>query len=212
MSDRRLRELERRYAESNSKEDRKAYAVARKRSGLPKLPRLVIRHYVAVESHGHCDVQGEFDIRCDFTGGWPIRADTINAACSVELWPRNRLSAARGWAQTLKEVFYTEDVEEVTCKTCVKSINNPKKRIYKRAHYVPGSKQASRKSGVNEVVAIPVCGRDDSKRFEQSYFYTMTNVTCPACRRIMYGGRRRPRVKARVPGPLGVLPGGNFPV
>jgi len=199
--------LERAWNESGAVADRRRYEIELKRAGLP---RLVIRHYVAVEHHGNCGPDGEFDIELPTSGGWPIRPDTINAACSVELWPRNLIAAARGWEQTLKKVYYTEDPALVTCKTCIGSINKPAKRVYKRVHYMPGSKVApSNYAGV--------CGRDDSDRFEESYSYNMGNVTCPACRRTMKKGRRKPRrpratPKFRVPGVLDGMPGGNFPV
>jgi len=206
MSDRRLRELERAWNESGSTQDQRRYELELKRAGLP---RLVIRHYVTVEEHGHCGPDGEFDIEFKFDGGWPIRPNTINAACSVELWPRNAQAAARGWAQTLKKVYYTEDPALVTCKTCIGSINKPAVRLYKREHYAPGS-------GLAPGSAVAVCGRDDSHRFEETFSHSMRGVTCPACKRIMKKGRRSPRrpaaVKFRVPGVLDGMPGGNFPV
>lgn len=184
MSDRQLRELERAWNESGLAEDCRRYDLARRRAGLP---RLVIRHYVAVEEHGHCGPDGEFDIKCNFAG-WPLPS-SINAACGVELWPRNRIAAARSWAQTLKEVYYAEDPTQVTCKTCIGSINKPVQRIYKRVHYAPGSRVTDELAGQAE----PVCGRDDSVRFKETYSFNMRDVTCPACRRIMRKGHRQSR-------------------
>ena len=191
MSDRRLRELERRWTESGSQEDRKAYDQARKRVGLSKLPREVIRHYIANELHGNCGPDGLFDIESDDLTAVAMVSKRIHAACSVELWPRNLVAAQRGSDQTMKKnVYYTEDPEDVTCKTCVKSINKPDKRVYKRTHYAPGSKMLP----VNgEEVPEPRCGRNDSNRFEESFSYDMRHVTCPACKRIMTFGRRRAR-------------------
>jgi hypothetical protein len=192
MSDRRLRDLERRWNETGSAEARKAYDRELKRVGAPPLPRLVIRHYVASYSHGHCGPDGLFDI--NYTGGGcPIQQDRIHAACSVELWPRNLLAESRGWQQTMKkDIHYTEDPEEVTCKTCLRSINKPVKRVYKRTHYSPGARLAI-EDDVNERTVVPLCGRDDSKRFEETFSYNMGTVNCPACRRIMNKGKRRPR-------------------
>ena len=196
MSDRQLRELERRWNESGSSEDRKALDRARVRSGLSKLPRLVIRHYIAHQHHGNCGPDGLIDLVFNSPSGnsWPVQTHRVHAACSVELWPRNLVAAHRGWDQSMKKnIYYTEDPDDVTCKTCIKSINKPDKRVYKRSHYAPGSKQPTRGSEVNEVVARPVCGRDDGARFEESFSYDMRTVNCPACKRVMARGRRRAR-------------------
>ena len=87
MSDRRLRELERRWKESGSPEDRKPYAKALKQAGQPKLPRLVIRHYIKPEDHGVCGPDGKIDRSLSADqhgysyGGYPGR---IEATCSVD--------------------------------------------------------------------------------------------------------------------------------
>lgn len=187
MSDRRLRELERRWAESGTKEDRKTYDKVRQRMGLPKLPREVIRHYVQTSQHGHCGDDGKFDIEYDATkGGWPIKASKIHSVCAVELWPRDIYWRSRGFDSTMrKEIFYTEDPDEVTCKTCIRSINKPDKRTYRRIHYAPGTATGAARPAV--------CGTEGDPKFDESQSHTMNAVTCPACRRIMYRGRRRSR-------------------
>ena len=125
MSDRRLRELERRWKESGAKADRKAYAVARKRMGLPKLPREVIRHYIAHDKHGCLNAEGKIEFDRSRVG----RFHQVHALCSVQLWPRDGASGY-GYARTMrKNIYYTEDQDEVTCKSCIKSLNMPDKRV-----------------------------------------------------------------------------------
>jgi ribosomal protein S27E len=99
-----------------------------------------------------------------------------------------------------KVVHCTKDPTEVTCKTCLKSLNKPDKRVRYRTHYAPGTKSARARG---DVEPNPVCGRDDSDKFVQTFSHTMREVNCPICRRIMQRGRRKarkPRVKLRVPG------------
>jgi len=196
MSDRRLRELERRWNESDSPEDRKNYDMARKRMGLTRLPRDVVRHYVEVAKHGICGPDGLIASRLDNWTSYRPGRDKVSSACSVELWPRDLYSRLRGWKTTLrKEVFYTEDTEEVTCKKCLQFIDKP---AYKnrRKHYAPGSKIGVIRDDAGQLVVTPVCGRDDSEKFEETYCHTMAGVNCPSCKRIMCRGRiasRRPR-------------------
>jgi hypothetical protein len=185
MSDRQLRELERRWMETGSPEDRKVYAKARKRAGLENLPREVIRHFVRDVQHGVCNSVGKISLPKD-------RQNLVLASCSVELWPR--LGAeGHGYHRTMKKtVFYTEDPEEVTCKRCLKVYNKLPEGVRRRMHYAPGSKCAPRDE-LRERVVVPVCGRNDSDRFMESFSHSMREVNCPACRRIMERGRRRPR-------------------
>lgn len=190
MSDERLRALERRWMESGSSEDRKAYARERKRSGLPKLPREVIRHFVRDTQHGVCNSIGKISLPKD-------RQNLVLASCSVELWPR--LGAdGYGYSRTMKkEVFYTEDAEEVTCKRCIKSINKLPNGVRRRVHYAPGCKNIVISDDVGERAIVPVCKRDDRDRFKESFSHTMSAVNCPACKRIMAQGRRSPRSPRR---------------
>lgn len=182
MADTRLRRLERAWQETGCREARKAYEMERKRL---RLGRLVIRHYVAEHHHGHCGPDGLFDIEFDSVRPW-TNTDKVFAACSVELWPRNLVAEARGWEQTMKKkIHYTEDPDEVTCKTCLRSINkapDDAKRV--RRHYAPGSRDGAKP---------PVCGRDDSEKFDERFEWTMQGVNCPACKRVMKMGRRAPR-------------------
>ncbi len=180
MSDRRLRELERRLLETGSEEDRKAYIIARKRAGLPDLPREVVRHYIDDGYHGHLGADGKF-IVADIGRQGLVRPMRVTSRCSVELWPRE---TDDGWCRRWKKVFCTEDPTEVTCKTCLKSLNKPDQRIRRRVHYAPCSKVSA---------TPPVCGRNDSDSFQESFSWTMRDVTCPVCKRIMAGGRRSPR-------------------
>jgi hypothetical protein len=164
-------------------EDRNAYERERIRAGIGKLPRLCIRHYIRPESHGCLDKDGKFDVDvANSTAGthaFGYRSRGIYASCGSELWPRNDYYGTRK-----KTIHFTEDKDAVTCKTCLASINKPDKRVYRRCHYAPGSKTKE---------PVPVCGRNDSGKFEESFSYTMRDVNCPACRRIMEQGRRRPR-------------------
>lgn len=198
MSDLRLRELERRWLETGSKEDRKAYAAARRRAGLPPPPRTCIRHYVRTEDHGDVGPDGKFDLVYEAKSGrYPWDHDgekKVYAACSVELWPRNLRAIARGWDPTMKkEVFYTEDPDEVTCKTCLKIINKPQDRELRRTHYAPGSRGLPKGGqGVR-----PVCGRNDSDKFTETFAWRMADVNCPACKKVMAKGKRRSRSPSR---------------
>jgi hypothetical protein len=197
MSDQRLRQLERRWMETGAKEDRRAYARARKQAGLPPLPRECIRHYINPDHHGHLKEDGTFDL-----SERQARAgrNRIHSVCAVELWPRELYHRSL-WGPTMrKTVFYTEDPDEVTCKTCLKSINKSDERVRHRTHYAPGSK-GGRERGVKPT---PVCGRNDSDKFTETFSWTMRDVNCPTCHRIMAQGRRRTRV------PKFAAPGGKF--
>jgi len=198
MSDRRLRELERQWHETGSLELRRSYDMARVRAGLPKLPREVIRHYVAEASHGCCDANGKIDRELPgrlASGRWGRFPpdDRVSASCGAELWPRNLLAEHQGLPKEQhtyrKEIFYTEDLDEVTCKSCLRSANKLPDGVKRRTHYAPGSRY-----GKNQ--AAPVCSRDDSGKFDESYVWDLRNspsITCPACKRIMERGRRAPR-------------------
>jgi len=195
MSDRRLRELERRYQASGDQADRNAWEAEHIRAGLGKLPRLVIRHYIDEEHHGCCNSAGAIDIKVDRkSGGWPYHTSKIRAKCSVELWPRDLVYDR--YSPRMKKVFYTEDPHDVTCKRCLASINKLDVRVRRRVHYAPGSKGAAHQ--------LPVCGRDDSVMFAEEFTWNLRKtISCPACRRIMQKGRRQTRPpRLRVPGPL----------
>jgi hypothetical protein len=190
MSDRRLRELERAWHETGSVEARADYNAALARAGQPKLPRLVIRHYIAPIHHGCVGPSGKIETDYDLYS----TSLRIHATCSVELWPRG----LRGpeWAGC-KELHYTEDPREVTCKTCLRSVNKPDVKVRRRAHYAPGARY--RLEETNERVVVPVCGRDDSDKFEESFIWDLSSgpLTCPACKRIMQKGQRRSRRPGR---------------
>jgi len=208
MSDRRLRELERRWMETGDHNDRRAYNQARVRSGLPKLPREVIRHYIDEDQHGHLE-GGKFSLS-DVVAR--RRSTVILSTCKTELWPRE--IGQIGLRSTFrKNIYFTEDRDEVTCKRCLATLNKPAERAYYRTHYAPGSKDRSTSEWV--------CGGVDGPRFVSTVSYTMRTVNCPRCKRVMERGRRqtrRPRTekpipyKFRVPGPLDGLAAGNFPV
>ena len=186
MSDVRLREFERCWIEAGTPEAREAYNRELVRMGLPKLPREVVRHYVKDELHGNLGPDGKFDINVAHARQ---RTHVITSRCNVELWPRE--AGWPGYRSTMrKNIYYTEDEDEVTCKSCIRSLAKPDKRIYRREHYAPGS--MSLLANGKEVLD-PVCGRNDSARFEETFSYNMRSVTCPACKRIMTRGRRRAR-------------------
>lgn len=181
MSDDRLRLLERRWLSSGALEDRKAYEAARIRAGLEALPRLNIVHYVDDKFHGYFK-GGKVDLGEDTARR---RQVVILSRCSVELWPRGA-----GWyGIKMKPVHHTEIIDEVTCKRCLASLNKPDERVRYRSHYAPGSWDGRNR----KITPAPVCGRDDSERFTQTFTYRMTEVNCPACRRIMTMGRRASR-------------------
>lgn len=185
MSDSRLRALERRWHATGTLEDRKAYDAARVRAGLPKLPRLKIVHYVDDEFHGHIGPDGDFALT---ESQARRRSIIVRSRCSVELWPRERWCP--GYYKTMKKnVYYTENPEEVTCKTCLKSLNKPDERVRYRSHYAPGCWKGRER----KITPVPVCGRDDSDKFTQTFTYRMPEVNCPACKRIMKMGRRASR-------------------
>lgn len=210
MSDQRMRGLERRYQASGDPADRSAWESEHIRAGLGKLPRLVIRHYIDEEHHGRCNSSGAIDIKVDRkSGGWPYHTNKIRAKCSVELWPRDLVYDR--YPPKMKKVFYTEDPHDVTCKRCLASINKPGVRVRRRVHYAP-SQRAAIERGER---VVPVCGRDDSDRFEESFIWDLSSgpLTCPACRRTMQRGRRAARhPRLAVLGPLDGLDGGRFPV
>lgn len=184
MTDDRLRRLERAWLETGDIEDRKALDRERARVGLPSLPRLSIVHYIDDPWHGRLDGDGKL-----ISGAGRERWPTIKARCSVELWPRDLLKA---FATMRKVVHYTEDPAEVTCKTCSKSLNKPDKpdrQIFYRTHYAPGSKDGRDRG----ITPVPVCGRDDSDKFTQTFTWRMLEMNCPACKRIMERGRRASR-------------------
>lgn len=186
MSDDRLRRLERRWHATGALEDRRAYNAARIRAGLPKLPRTKIVHYINEEQHGYLK-DGKVDLGEDTARR---RQVVITSRCSVELWPRG----LGYYGIRMKEVFFTEDVHEVTCKRCLKSLNKPDKRVRYRAHYAPGSRNGRERG----ITPVSVCGRDDSDRFIQTFTWLMREMSCPACKRIMARGHRRSR-KPRLP-------------
>lgn len=175
MSDRRLRELERRWHESGSTQDRRAYEAARRRAGLP---RLVVRHYIHPDAHGVVGEGGKIDARLVATGTHTSYTRLVYSLCGVELFPR-----AHGTFR--KNCYYTESTNEVTCKTCLRSLNKPEKRVRYRTHYAPGC--------MGDSAPVPVCRRDDSEKFKQNYSHTMVDVNCPVCHRIMRKGARLPR-------------------
>lgn len=181
MSDRRLRELERLWRETGDLEDRKRFEREHIRAGLGKLPRLKIVHYIDDEFHGHLGSDGEFKIS---KAKARRRSIVITSRCAVELFPRG---AGYGWK--MKPVYFTERPVEVTCKTCIKSLNKPDVRIRYRTHYAPGSRNGRERG----VIPVPVCGRDDSEKFTQTFTYRMPEVNCPTCRRIMRKGHRSSR-------------------
>lgn len=170
MSDGRLRELERRWLETGSPQDRRAYEQARRRAGLP---RLVVRHYIDPVHHGLLNENGEFSLSKN--DGWHhMGGGGIRSLCNVHIWPRD-------YHTLRKSCFYTEDESEVTCKTCLRVLSKPRFRT----HYAPGSKATG--------AGIPVCGRNDSDKFSVKLSHQMRGVTCPACKLIMQRGRRAAR-------------------
>ncbi|MGE3483322.1 MAG: hypothetical protein AB7L09_01150 [Nitrospira sp.] len=184
MSDARLREFERRWNETGDPDARRAYERERARLGLEKLPRARIVHYIDDHWHGNLGSNGEFlfseeDAR--------LRSVRIAARCSVHLWPRD-LYPPHGSAMR-KRVYCTEIEEDVTCKSCLKSLNKPDQRVRHRTHYAPGSKDG-RKRGI---IPRPVCARNDSAKFTETFSWRLIEVNCPTCMRIMQRGRRRPR-------------------
>ena len=172
MADERLRSLER-AAAAGDPDAAQALERHSKRAGI----RLVVRHYIQEEHHGAVGSSGKIELNASGPG-WPIRADRIYSKCGVELWPRTG-----GFYR--KKCHYTEHPEEVTCKTCLRSMSKPEKRVRYRTHYAPGSR--GRRSN------NPVCGRDDSDKFEQTISWSMRGVNCPTCKLIMQKGRRRSR-------------------
>jgi len=190
MSDRDLREKERAWLETGNAEDRAQFNAARVRMGLPKLPRLVIRHYIAVEHHGCCNDTGEIGIQLNEKGGWPYHSDRIKSTCSVELWPRDAHPTVF-YAPKMKAVFYTEDASEVTCKRCLASLNKPDVKVRRRVHYAPSQRLVIERGER----PTPVCGRDDSEKFEEQFIWDLSSapMTCPSCRRMMQRGQRAAR-------------------
>ena len=183
MGDERLRELERRWQESGTKEDRKAYERERIRAGLGRLPRERIVHYVTEDRHGLVGPGGTILLSKKDVG----KEDRVLSQCGNELWPRNLRHEY--YPSFRKNIYYTEDPDDVTCKSCRRSMDKPAERVRYRTHYAPGSKDG-RKRGITPV---PVCGRNDSDRFTETHSWRMAEVNCPACRRIMKMGRRASR-------------------
>lgn len=190
MSDRRLRQLEREWLESGTKVARKRYDLARARAGLPRLPREVIRHYVDEKFHGHVGSDGELDIDLRL-----VDQLHVFSACGNELWPRNLRPLNQRFGDTFRKViYYTEDSTDVTCKLCLRSmakVDRGGKSV--RTHYAPGSKCPPKGDLARERVVRPICGRHDSDKFVETFSWTMREVNCPACKRVMRPGNRRPR-------------------
>lgn len=183
MSDRRLRDLERRWQETGTKQDRKAYNRERVRAGLPPLPREVIRHYVDKNDHGLLGSDGRVDLPKR-----EVNTRRVLSTCGNELWPRNLRHTH--YPTFRKEIHYTEDADEVTCKLCLRTMAKEARGGKSvRTHYAPGSRYGRERG----ITPIPVCGRNDSDKFMETFSWTMREVNCPACKRHMQPGQRRSR-------------------
>lgn len=134
-------------------------------------------HFVPVDYHDYLNSEGKFDIDKKSRDGHG-RLYYVMSPCGVMLWPR-------GQPTQRKVCRFTADPIEVTCKTCVRSLNAPKERKDFRHHYAPGS--------FGGRPASPVCQKSDPNKYRETFQHSMKKVSCPICIRVMQKGRRRSR-------------------
>lgn len=169
MADERLRDLERR-ARHGDQAAATELRRARQRAGT-YLPAV---HFAPEDCHEFVNSEGKFDKKLMI----PKAPWYILAPCKAELWPRN--------SPTFRKVCrYTTDPVDVTCKTCLRSLNAPKVRKVLRRHYAPGSAGGR--------PAQPVCKKSNPHKYREEFLHTMKDVNCPICCRIMQKGKRRSR-------------------
>lgn len=173
MADERLRDIERAARSGDLN------ALARLRRERERTGTLIPAvHYVPEDNHIQLNDDGTFNLdpqRDRFTFG--VRFE-VRSPCNVILWPRTE--------RTFRKVCrFTSDPINVTCKTCLRSMAKPPVRKVIRRHYAPGSRDGRH--------ARPVCEKSDPNKYKESFHYTMKEVNCPICMRIMQRGRHKRR-------------------
>lgn len=185
MADEELRRIER-LARSGDPDAIERLRRHRERTGtwLPAV------HYVPDDYHVYLDADGKFTIDRYRDYDARGRIYEILSTCKVRLWPR-------GERTQRKICRFTRNILDVTCKTCLRSLNAPKVRRTLRRHYAPGSYGGR--------ITAPVCGKNDSAKYREVLHHTMRGVTCATCIRIMQRGRRLPRTPRDAANVLGMI-------
>lgn len=156
-----------------------AAAAALRRARVRAAIKTDVIHFVPSDYHECLDESGKFTFpgkNPRYSGG-PF-SYRIMSPCGVTLFPR-------GEPTQRKICHFTRSVTEVTCKTCLRSLNAVLPRKTNRRHYAPGSFGGRTSS--------PVCGKSDPVRYRETFSPSMIGVNCPVCMRTMQKGRRRAR-------------------